>query len=83
MELTELQARIAPLQAELNQLGRLFWVDKKQVVANKYDLTASRYREIEQEQAFLEKPAVTLERLAALDAYAQRQMSELRNLLQP
>jgi len=81
-ELRELQSRIAPLQAELNQLGRQFWVDKKQVVANKYDLTASRYRDIEREEVFLEKPVVTLERLAALDAYANRQISALHNLFQ-
>jgi EAL domain-containing protein (putative c-di-GMP-specific phosphodiesterase class I) len=54
-ELAELQARISPLQAEINQLGRQFWVDKKQIVSNKYDLSASRYRAVEQEDAFLER----------------------------
>ena len=60
-ELAELQARIAPIENEINQLGRQFWVEKKQVVANKYDLSASRYREIEHEEEFLEEPDVTLE----------------------
>jgi type I restriction enzyme M protein len=55
-EHTKLQARIAPLQSEINQLGRQCWVDKKQVVENKYDLSVSRYRELEQEQQYLEKP---------------------------
>lgn len=40
-ELTELQDRIAPLQAEINQIGRQFWIDKKQVVENEYELSAS------------------------------------------
>src|SRR5262249_14440677 len=45
-ELAELQAKIAPLQSEINQLGRQFWVDKIDVVTNKYDLSASRYRDM-------------------------------------
>jgi uncharacterized protein YlxW (UPF0749 family) len=36
-ELAELQAKIAPLQQEINQLGRQFWVNKDQVKANNYD----------------------------------------------
>ena len=76
-ELAELQASIAPLQAEINQLGRQFWVEKKQVVANKYDLSASLYREVDQEHEFFEKPAVTLERLTVLDNRARRIVAEL------
>jgi type I restriction enzyme M protein len=80
-ELYELQGRIAPLEAELNQLGRQFWVDKKQIVENKYDLSAGRYRDIEQEEAFLEKPFITLDRLTQLDAKAKSIVSNIRNLL--
>jgi len=42
-------------------------VNKEKVAAQKYDLSASRYREIEQEEMFYEKPAVTLERMRQLD----------------
>jgi len=49
-ELAELRDRIAPLQSEINQLGRQFVVDKKRVVANKYDLSGSRYREVERDR---------------------------------
>jgi len=80
-ELAELQARIGPLQAELNQLGRQFWVDKKQVVANTYDLSASLYRESEQEEQFSEQPAVTLKRLSTLEQHAERHLAELGKLL--
>src|SRR5262249_44928301 len=38
-ELAELQARIAPIESEINQLGRQFWVNKTQVVENKYRLS--------------------------------------------
>jgi type I restriction enzyme M protein len=80
-ELAELQARIAPLQSEINQLGRQFWVEKKRVVESKYDLSASRYRAIEQTREFLEKPTVTLERMTVLSTQTERQISELRKLL--
>lgn len=80
-ELAELQARITPLEREINQLGRQFWVTKEQVVANKYDLSASRYRQVEQEQVFYEKPAVTLERLRQLEHAADRDVTELERTM--
>ncbi|SRR6266851_353331 len=80
-ELAELQARIAPLEAEINQLGRQFWVEKRQVVANKYDLSASRYRDIEHDDQFFEKPATTLKRLATIQQHASAQIAELQKLL--
>ena len=35
--------------------------------ANKYDLSASRYRQVEQDEEFYEEPQVTLERQAKLE----------------
>ena len=61
---------MAPLQNEINQLNRQFWVSKDQVKANKYDLSASRYRQIQKEEAFYERPEVTLDRLAKLESVA-------------
>lgn len=81
MELAELQRSIAPLESEINQLGRQFWVDKKVVAENKYDLSASRYREVQHEQEFLEDPAVTLKRLTAVDDHSRRQIALLQKLL--
>lgn len=81
LELADLQTRIAPLEAEINQLGRQFWLDKKVIAANKYDLSASRYREIEQEQKFYEKPAITLERLRKLEAFAAAEISAIEKSL--
>lgn len=76
-ELEELQSRIAPLEKEINQLTRQFWVTKEQVRTNKYDLSATRYREIEQPEAFYERPAITLDRLRKLDAVAQAELMSL------
>jgi type I restriction enzyme M protein len=80
-ELVELQASIAPLQSEINQLGRQFWVDKKQVVALKYDLSASKYREVERDEEFLEKPSVTIDRLSQLNETAGSILLNVRNSL--
>jgi len=80
-ELAALEAQIAPLQAQIDQLTRQFWVDKKQVKANKYDLSASRYREVEQDETYYEKPQVTLERLLELDRVMTEEARELKNLL--
>ena len=44
---------------------------KDQVKANKYDLSASRYRQVEQDEEFYEEPKVTLDRLRELEAVAR------------
>ena len=67
-ELATLQVRITPLQTEINQLTRQFWVTKDQVKAHEYDLSASRYRQVEQDDEFYEQPHVTLKRLRQLEA---------------
>ena len=79
--LAELQTRIEPLQKEINQLTRQFWVAKEQVAAQGYDLSASRYRQIEQDEVFYEKPAVTLDRLRALEQAAGKQAQALEKML--
>ncbi len=80
-ELAELQALIAPLEKEINQLSRQFWVRKEQAKANKYDLSASRYRQIEQDEEFYEEPAVTLARLRQLEAAATAEINALGEML--
>jgi type I restriction enzyme M protein len=80
-ELAELQSHITPLEKEINQLGRQFWVTKDQVAAEKYDLSASRYRQVEQEEVFYEKPAVTLERMRQLEQAAEHDVEALEKML--
>ncbi len=81
-ELAELQARIAPLQQEVNQLGRQFWVSRDQIEAHKYDLSASRYRRIEHDDEYYESPLVTLDRLRGIDAAAESDIALLTTVLQ-
>jgi type I restriction enzyme M protein len=78
--LSELQVQFSPLQAEINQLTRQFWVTKEQVKANKYDLSASRYRFVEQDVAFYESPEVTMERLLELEKVMENEIIGLREL---
>jgi type I restriction enzyme M protein len=80
--LAGLKEKIAPLQSELNRLNRQFWVTKEQVKAKKYDLSASRYRQIEQDEVFYEVPKVTLERLLKLEHVMAMEVAELERLLE-
>ena len=79
--LAQLQEQIAPLQAEINQLNRQFWVTKAQVKANKYDLSASRYRQIEQDEVYYESPQVTMERLLKLEHIMGIEVRELMSFI--
>jgi type I restriction enzyme M protein len=79
--LSNIQSLISSPQAELDRLTRQFWVTKEQVKANKYDLSASRYRQVDADAVYHEKPSVTLERLARLESVMQDEISELKKLL--
>ncbi len=80
-EMEALQIRIAPLKTQIDRLGRQFWVTKKQVRANKYDLSASRYRQMEQEPVFYEDPRVTMERLLTLEQVLANEVKQIRELI--
>ena len=54
---------------------------KEQVQANKYDLSASRYRQVEQDAVYYEKPAVTMERLLTLEQVTENEINELKGML--
>ncbi len=81
-QLADLEAQIEPVQKEIDQLSRQFWVGKAQVVDNKYELTAGRYRQIEVDDDYLEAPPIILERLRLLEKFAIAGIDELTSLLQ-
>ena len=54
---------------------------KQQVKSNKYDLSASRYRQADQDDVYYEKPQVTLERLLKLERVMAEEVRELERLL--
>jgi type I restriction enzyme M protein len=80
-DLAGLAARIAPLQSQIDRLSRQFWVTKAQVVANKYDLSASRYRQTEQDEVYYEAPRVTLERLSDLEKVMHDEVKSLLEMV--
>jgi type I restriction enzyme M protein len=65
----------------MEQLSRNFWVKRTEIVAAGYDLTASRYRQVAQDEAFYEQPGVTLKRLLELDTAVEKEIEELQRLL--
>ena len=58
-----------------------FVVSKADIVANKYDLSINRYREIEYQQVEYESPLVILDRLEALEVEIQQDLKALRGML--
>jgi type I restriction enzyme M protein len=80
-KLDNLNSLISNPQSELDRLTRQFWVTKEQVKANKYDLSASRYRQVDADAVYHEKPSVTLERLARLENIMVSEIEEIKKLL--
>lgn len=80
-QLAGLEAQIHPMQAQFNRLSRQFWVTKEQVRANKYDLSVSRYRQVEQDDVYYEQPQATLGRLVRLDQVMAEEIRELEGML--
>jgi len=80
-KLADLQSKIVNPQSEMDRLTRQFWVTKEQVKANKYDLSASRYRQVEADAAYHEQPSVTLERLARMESVMLSEIDEIKKML--
>ena len=80
-KLAELGAEIGPLQSELNQLTRQFCVRRSVVAAQKYDLSASRYRKNDHDETFYDEPQTTLQRLLALENFMASEARELQELI--
>jgi type I restriction enzyme M protein len=70
-----------PLQTEINQLTRQFWVSRDQVKANKYDFSTSRYRQVERDEDFYEETHMTLQRLRQLEAVETTEITMLQGLM--
>lgn len=79
--LSRFDQQIAPLQKELDQLSRQFWVKKDEIRANRYDLSASRYQTTERDESFYDDPKVTLERLLRLEHVMAAEVKKINELL--
>jgi type I restriction enzyme M protein len=79
--LSNLADQIAAPQSELDRLSRQFWVTKDLVKANKYDLSASRYHQAENDETYHESPQVTFERLSQLEKVMAEEIKALEKML--
>jgi type I restriction enzyme M protein len=77
----EARAAREKAEAEINQLTRQFWVNKQEAKSNKYDLSASRYRKIEQDEGFYEKPQLTIQRLLELERFATKETQTIQGMV--
>ncbi len=50
--------------------------------SNKYDLSASRYRVVEQDEVFYELPEITTGRMLKLESFIAAEVQELEQLLE-
>lgn len=80
-KLEALHSQMEPLQNEINRLTRQFWVTKAEAATNKYDLSASRYRLIEQDEQYYERPSVTIDRLLRLEDSSRNQIKSMESLM--
>ncbi|MFA7695836.1 MAG: N-6 DNA methylase, partial [Methanoregula sp.] len=64
-----------------NRKAKCFFVPVKEIRENGYDLSISRYKEIEYEEVQYEKPEVIIEKIAALESGIQSGLMDLKALL--
>lgn len=67
-------------QTENDRGSKFFWVDKKEIEKNDFDLSINRYKEIEYEEVKYEDPKVILEKIEALEKEIATGLSDLKNL---
>jgi len=65
----------------LDRKGKCFFVPLSEIEENGYDLSISRYKEIEYEEVEYEKPEVILDEIEALEDRIKSNIAELRTLL--
>jgi len=80
-ELDALSEQSLPVQTKRDQLSRQFWVDKVKVAENRYDLSASRYKDVIDEESFYEKPEITLKRMMKLEEIMTNEIENIRKAL--
>jgi type I restriction enzyme M protein len=82
-DIPDILKRWKKLKAEKDRprTAQSFMVPKKEIVANDYDLSLNRYKEVEHEATEHDSPKVILERLAALEEEIAKGREELEGML--
>jgi type I restriction enzyme M protein len=65
----------------IDRKGKCFFVPCSEIKENGYDLSISKYKEIEYEEVQYEKPEVILDQIEALEDQIKENIAELRKLL--
>jgi len=61
--------------------AKCFYVPVEEIQANNYDLSISRYKEIEYEEVEYEPPEVIIDKIQALESQIQQNLEELKKML--
>jgi len=82
-DIPDILARFRNLEGETGRkpTDQSFFVDKSAIVANDYDLSINRYKEVVYEKVNYDPPAVILDRLEQLNLDIDAKMQELRGLI--
>jgi type I restriction enzyme M protein len=82
-DIPDILKRWKKLKAEKDRprTAQSFLVPKSEIVANDYDLSLNRYKEVEHEATEYDSPKVILERLAALEEEIAKGREELEGIL--
>ncbi len=66
----------------MDRKGKCFFVPYSEIKENSYDLSLSKYKEIEYEEVEYEKPEVILDQIEEIEDQVKENIAELRKLLQ-
>ena len=82
-DIPDILARFHNLEGEKDRkpTDQSFFVDKSAIVANDYDLSINRYKEIVYEKVQYDPPKVIMDRLDKLSLEINEKMKELRGLI--
>lgn len=59
-----------------------FWVEKKDIASNDYDLSINKYKEVEYEEVVYDESSVILERIEAIESEISMGIKELKGMLE-
>jgi type I restriction enzyme M protein len=68
-------------ESPTDRKGKCFFMPYSEIKENGYDLSISKYREIEYEEVEYEKPEVILDKIEAIEDQIKANMAEMRRLL--
>ncbi len=82
-DIPDILARFHNLEGEVDRkpTDQSFFVDKAAIVANDYDLSINRYKEVVYEKVEYDPPGVIMDRLDQLNLKIASKMEELRGLI--